>query len=131
MFISFILLISYFSCRYLCVLKNLVRNRAYPEGSIAEGYISNESLIFCSRYLSNVETRHNRLVRNDDSNTSKDVDEESLLYAPGRPLGRSTQQEFDGRKRKRVPYFELDRLSYDQAHRYVLFNSDEVNSFIE
>lgn len=32
-------------------LKSLVRNRAYPEGSIAEGYIVEECLTFCSRFL--------------------------------------------------------------------------------
>ncbi|XP_057760779.1 uncharacterized protein LOC130981179 [Arachis stenosperma] len=37
--------------RYLCRLKQFVRNRSQPEGSIAEGYLSEEILVFCSRYL--------------------------------------------------------------------------------
>ncbi|XP_038982201.1 uncharacterized protein LOC120110683 [Phoenix dactylifera] len=41
--------------RYLVRLKEYVRNRAYPEGSIAEGYIADECLTFCSRYLEGVE----------------------------------------------------------------------------
>ncbi|XP_052119008.1 uncharacterized protein LOC107493943 [Arachis duranensis] len=52
--------------RYLCRLKQYVRNRAQPEGSIAEGYLSEEILTFCSRYLDNVETRINRPSRVDD-----------------------------------------------------------------
>lgn len=46
--------------RRLCTLKRYVRNRARPEGSIAEAYIVDECLTFCSRYFSDVETRYNR-----------------------------------------------------------------------
>ena len=35
--------------RRLCYLKSTVRDKAMPEGSIAEGYIVDECLIFCSR----------------------------------------------------------------------------------
>ncbi|GJX24401.1 uncharacterized protein Tco_0228846 [Tanacetum coccineum] len=53
--------------RYMKKLKNYVRNKAKPEGSIAEGYVAEEALTFCSRYLKDdVETRFNRLGRNDD-----------------------------------------------------------------
>ncbi|KAK9944688.1 hypothetical protein M0R45_010246 [Rubus argutus] len=37
--------------RYLHTLKEYVRNKAHPEGSIAEGYIIDECLSFCSMYL--------------------------------------------------------------------------------
>ncbi|KAK1400869.1 hypothetical protein POM88_000474 [Heracleum sosnowskyi] len=37
--------------RYLCKLKSYVRNRSKPEGSIAEGYLAEECLTFCSRFL--------------------------------------------------------------------------------
>ena len=46
--------------------KSLVRNRAQPEGSIAKGYIANECLTFCSRYLKCVETKFNHPQRNFD-----------------------------------------------------------------
>ncbi|GJV27457.1 hypothetical protein Tco_1383905 [Tanacetum coccineum] len=52
--------------RYMKKLKNYVRNKAKPEGSIAEGYVAEEALTFCSRYLKDVETRFNRPGRNDD-----------------------------------------------------------------
>ncbi|GKF61781.1 hypothetical protein Tco_0181835, partial [Tanacetum coccineum] len=45
--------------RYMKKLKNYVRNKAKPEGSIAEGYVAEEALTFCSRYLKDVETRLN------------------------------------------------------------------------
>ena len=46
--------------RYIGTLKQYVRNRARPEGSIAEGYVVNEALTFCSMYLHDIETAHNR-----------------------------------------------------------------------
>ncbi|KAL5573450.1 hypothetical protein UlMin_023047 [Ulmus minor] len=52
--------------RYLKRLKDYVRNAAKPEGSIAEGYVVDEALTFCSRYFDDVETRFNRPDRNDD-----------------------------------------------------------------
>ena len=39
--------------------KGHVRTRSHPEGSIAESYLFDESLTFCSRYLHG-ETRFNR-----------------------------------------------------------------------
>jgi hypothetical protein len=50
--------------RYLCTVKGYVRNKAYPKGSIAEGYILNECLTFCSRFL-DVDTKHNRVDRHE------------------------------------------------------------------
>lgn len=50
--------------RRLYTLKRYVRNRARPEGSIAEAYIADECLIFCSKYMDDVETRFNREARN-------------------------------------------------------------------
>jgi hypothetical protein len=49
--------------RRLYTLKRYVRNRARPEGSIAEAYIADECLTFCSRYLDGVETRFNQEPR--------------------------------------------------------------------
>uniref|UniRef100_A0A2N9IH12 CRIB domain-containing protein n=1 Tax=Fagus sylvatica TaxID=28930 RepID=A0A2N9IH12_FAGSY len=85
--------------RYLSRLKSYVRNRAYPEGSIAEGYISEECLTFCSRYLESVETVFNRPIRNNE--------------------------EFTGA----MLSITLDQKSMTQAHRYVLFNCDEIIPF--
>lgn len=44
-------------------MKGTVKNKAHPEGSIAESYIINESLTFCSLYLNGVETKFNRKER--------------------------------------------------------------------
>jgi len=46
--------------RQMGTLKGYVRNTARPEGSIAEAYIANEALTFCSRYMEHAITRFNR-----------------------------------------------------------------------
>nr|GEZ88618.1 hypothetical protein [Tanacetum cinerariifolium] len=47
--------------RYMKKLKDYVRNKAKPEGSIAKGYVAEEALTFCSHYLKGVEIRFNCL----------------------------------------------------------------------
>lgn len=37
--------------RWLCTFKGYVRNRARPEGFIADAYIATEALSFCSKYI--------------------------------------------------------------------------------
>ncbi|GJY11044.1 hypothetical protein Tco_0379229 [Tanacetum coccineum] len=53
--------------RYMKKLKNYVRNKAKAEGPIAEGYVADEALTFCSMYLEDIETRFNRPDRNRDT----------------------------------------------------------------
>ena len=43
--------------RYLGVLKKYVRNKSKPEGSIAEGYLADECLTFCARFLNDGEKK--------------------------------------------------------------------------
>ena len=57
---------NYFNYRYLLTLKLYVRNRAHPEASIANGYIMEECMTFCARYLDDVETKSSRPIRNFD-----------------------------------------------------------------
>ncbi|KAK9988483.1 hypothetical protein SO802_028722 [Lithocarpus litseifolius] len=85
--------------RYLARLKSYVRNRAASEGSIAEGYIVEECLTFCSRYMEGVETIFNRLTRAIEE--SKGV----------------------------VSSVTLNNREFTQAHRYVLFNSENISQF--
>nr|GEZ22508.1 hypothetical protein [Tanacetum cinerariifolium] len=47
-------------------LKNYVRNKAKPEGSIAEGYVVEEALTFSSHYFQDVTMKFNRPERNVD-----------------------------------------------------------------
>ncbi|XP_072071955.1 uncharacterized protein [Arachis hypogaea] len=60
--------------------------RLQPEGSIAEGYLSEEILVFCSRYLDNVESRINRPMRVDDRPRELMPDESATMFLEV-PLG--------------------------------------------
>ncbi|XP_057528460.1 uncharacterized protein LOC130807317 [Amaranthus tricolor] len=90
--------------RYLVHLKTFVRNRGQPEGSIAEGYILEETITFCSRYLEGVETLFNRPRRNNDDNENAPS---YLFNASGRPVGE-------------VKLINLNHKSKIQIHCYVL-----------
>jgi hypothetical protein len=56
--------------RRLLTCKRYVRNTARPEGSIAEAYVVDECLTFCSRYFDDLETRFNRPGRNRERDDS-------------------------------------------------------------
>ncbi|KAK0588832.1 hypothetical protein LWI29_006026 [Acer saccharum] len=62
-------------------LKRYVKNKAHPEGSIAEGYIVNELLTFCSMYLRGIETKFNRDERNDDGSRSSQNAERISIFS--------------------------------------------------
>ncbi|KAL4388293.1 hypothetical protein GQ457_09G021840 [Hibiscus cannabinus] len=106
--------------------------RAHPEGSIAEGYLSHECLTFCSRYWEGIETIFNGLGRNNDGEENSYLGSEVTIFSTiGRPLGRKKPSAFHVKKRKRVSRLVLDEQGLAQAHRYVLFNSDEVSPYIK
>ena len=67
-----------------------MHNKDHPEGSIAEGFLAQESLTFCSRYLTGVETIFTRALRNDDEGHQNEIEESNDL-CPGHPLGRKIQ----------------------------------------
>ena len=97
--------ISIYSPRYLMTLKSYVRNRSRPEGSIAEGYLVEECMTFCTRYLDDIESKLNRPSRNCEGGDN-------------RPLGKEER-------------FTLTGIQKKQAHRYMLFNTDAVIPFRE
>ncbi|XP_038698007.1 uncharacterized protein LOC119995565 [Tripterygium wilfordii] len=97
--------------RYLSTLKSYVRNKARPEGSIAEAYIVAECLTFCSRYLEDAEMMPNRSMRNHADNEVEIIEGSTLFPIVGKPYG-NTQG------------FLMDEKMWIQAHRYVLFNCD-------
>ncbi|XP_060182468.1 uncharacterized protein LOC132612162 [Lycium barbarum] len=104
--------------RFLCKLKRYVRNKARAEGSIAEGYIIDECLTFCSMYLTGIETRFNREDRNDDGSSKKDKPILDIFSKSARPFG-------DG------DYDAIPRKDLDMARWYVLNNCEEAESFLQ
>ncbi|KAL5552411.1 hypothetical protein UlMin_002587 [Ulmus minor] len=101
--------------RYLKRLKDYVRNAAKPEGSIAEGFVVDEALTFCSRYFDDVETRFNRPDRNDDGiHPTRQL---SVFESQCKPLGKQS-------------YVELDNNDRDKAEFYILNNSPELEPYL-
>ncbi|XP_028120968.1 uncharacterized protein LOC114318309 [Camellia sinensis] len=101
----------YFIERYLMTLKSYMRNRSHPEGSIAQGYLVEECMTFCSRYLHDVESKLHRPLRNCDVSDNPEI----LM---GRALGKGKG-------------FVLDNTTWVQAHRYMLFNIAAVVPYRE
>ncbi|KAG8496499.1 hypothetical protein CXB51_008990 [Gossypium anomalum] len=97
--------------RYLMGLKASVCNRAYPEGSIVEGYIVSECLTFCSRYVFDVETIFSRPPRNDGN-----IQKRYIFSSGGRLIGTMNTK-------------ILDMRSLAQANRYVLLHSNKLSPY--
>jgi hypothetical protein len=101
--------------RRLYTLKRYVRNRARPEGSIAEAYIANECLTFCSGYLDGVETRFNREPRS---------------------IGFSNEEAYGvgifghGVHFMSAPKLVYDEDCFDQMVWYVLNNSSQAEKYV-
>ncbi|KAK1379804.1 hypothetical protein POM88_026548 [Heracleum sosnowskyi] len=86
--------------RYLGKLKSYVLNRSRPEGSIAEGYLAEECVTFCSRFLGG------------DEATKK------TMYCPSQ-----VEYHIGTRRNKARIIFNLNDVDWNASHRYVLFNS--------
>lgn len=102
--------------RRLLTCKRYVRNTARPEGSIAEAYVVDECLTFCSRYFGDVETRWNRPGRNRERSDSQSGDV-SVFNHGVNFLGASQ-------------YLEAGD-EYDKMVWFVLSNCAEVLPYIE
>ncbi|XP_074360362.1 uncharacterized protein LOC141700518 [Apium graveolens] len=102
--------------RYLAKLKSYVRNRSKPEGSITEGYIAEECVTFCSRFLAADETTKNNMC--------------STVFERG-----PTQAEYHigMRRNKDGTIIHLEDVDWKASHRYVLFNTGnkEVERLLE
>lgn len=88
---------------------------SHPEGSIAEGYIFDECLTFCSWYLEGCETKFKRKGRNDV--IERECSSMPFFNNKGRFLAG-----------KRV--VTLDHKVWIQAHRYILFNYDDISPYL-
>ena len=102
--------------RRLGTLKNLLRNKARPEGSVAEAYLESETLAFWERFISDVDTKYNR---DDDMSDGVPSDGDPSVFMHGAKLiGSSTVKEMDDKY--------MEKLAW-----YVLNNCDEVGRFVE
>lgn len=93
-----------------------MRNKARPEGCIAQSYIADECLIFCSRYLEGGYQRNNTRNNFEVENEHKNNDEVELSLFP-----------FQGRPYGSIQGFKLEEKMWKQSRRYVLFNYEYPN----
>ncbi|WVZ64618.1 LOW QUALITY PROTEIN: hypothetical protein U9M48_014113 [Paspalum notatum var. saurae] len=110
--------------RRLYTLKRYVRNRARPEGSIAEAYIADECLTFCSRYMDDVETRFNREPRNKGFS-----DEEAYgvdVFGHGVNFTSAPELVYDENGIDQMVWYVLNNCS--QVEKYVKMFRDELES---
>jgi hypothetical protein len=101
--------------RRLYTLKRYVRNRARPEGSIAEAYIADECLTFCSRYMDDVETRFNRAPRNKGFSNEEAYNADVFGH---------------GVHFTSTPELVYDDNGFDQMVWYVLNNCTQVDKYV-
>ena len=101
-------------------MKQYVRNKARPEGSIAEAYVINESLNFCSMYLRGIATRFNRGDRNNDDINDEEINNcgLSIFSQHIRWLGG-------------VGFRQLTPDELEKSHWYILNNCDEVEPYLQ
>ncbi|GJV72793.1 hypothetical protein Tco_1492788 [Tanacetum coccineum] len=100
--------------RYMKKLKGYVRNKAKPEGSIAEGYVAEEALTFSSHYFRDVTTKFNRPDRNVDP--PPPTCRFQVFRSVCKPIGLRSFIRFDAQELKKVKW-------------YVLHNSPEIDTY--
>jgi len=103
--------------RYLRTAKGYMRNKAHPEGSIAEGYILEEWLTFCSTFL-DMDTKLNCADRH----------ETVAVNEP--PFGQSLFAAMDYNRRGQTVKL-LDRNEMRKIKHYIISNYDDAKPFIE
>ncbi|XP_042944188.1 uncharacterized protein LOC122278155 [Carya illinoinensis] len=94
--------------RYLRKFKLYVKNKARPEGSIAEAYIHSECLTFCSIYLNDVETKFNRADRNVDADEEETIDGFKIFNQKVRSLGSASNVQLEDKLFKAAIWYVLN-----------------------
>nr|GFA14374.1 hypothetical protein [Tanacetum cinerariifolium] len=100
--------------RYVKKLKGYVRNKAKPEGSIAEGYVAEEALTFSSHYFRDVTMKFNRPDRNVDP--PPPTCQFQVFRSVCTSIGLRSVIRFDAQELKKVKW-------------YVLHNSPEIDTY--
>jgi len=84
---------------------------------MAEGYIVEECIILCSRYLHGSAKWHNRMDKNHEVDHAEKYNGLSVFEQKDSPLLRDTSR-------------NLEESELKQAHLYVLRNCEEVQPFL-
>jgi hypothetical protein len=103
--------------RYLRTLKVYVRNKAQPEGSIAEGYILEECMTFCSRFLDDTHTKLNQPERHEGAAINQPAPEIDIIST------------IDYSK-KGFTYEPLSFAEMNQIRHYIITNCKETKTWV-
>jgi hypothetical protein len=98
-------------------VKGYVRNKAHPEGSIAEGYILEECLTFFSRFL-DMDTKENCVNRREIVNVNEPPSDLSIF------------SEMDYNRRGQT-IDEIPPDEFQKMRHYIICNCDEVRPYVE
>ena len=104
--------------RFMKMLKEYVWNRARLEGSIAEQYVVNEALTFCSKYLKCEQTKFNRLERNPYLTKDSRKAQLPVFKLIGQPIGKVSTIRLEEKQRRVTEW-------------YILNNCEEVQPYLE
>lgn len=102
--------LAFITNRYMKVLKDYVRNPARPEGCIAESYLADECMKFCSEFL--------KTTTNVEEKDERNTDYESQSILEGRPISAGTS-------------FTLSDMDKKIAHLAVIQNTVMVEPYVE
>ncbi|KAL6502550.1 hypothetical protein OROHE_024555 [Orobanche hederae] len=101
--------------RKMGTLKGFVGDKAQPEGCIAKRYLDKECLMFCSKYLDDVDTIFNKVERNHELRENQG--EISVFSCKCRPIGCPKSH-------------TLSTAEKTNIHSYILNNCDELEDLI-
>ncbi|KAG8382724.1 hypothetical protein BUALT_Bualt05G0107100 [Buddleja alternifolia] len=110
-------ILSRWSNKSFSMLLQVLKKALPNEGSMAEGYIAEECLTFCSMYLNDIETQFNKAEHNYQRHRDRSQERLSVFSENSRLVGKGV-------------YDYLDEKSWKQVHSYVLKNCDEVLTFM-
>jgi hypothetical protein len=95
-----------------------VQNKTHPEDSIAEGYISEECMVFSSRFLKDVHTKLSHL----------ECHESTAMNEP--PSRLSVFGNIDYSKKGFI-IKKVDSLEMQQMRHYIITNCDEATLWVK
>ncbi|GKE13696.1 gag-pol polyprotein, partial [Tanacetum coccineum] len=101
--------------RFMKKQKNYVRNKAKPEGSIAEGYVAEEALTFSSYYFRDVTTKFNYPDRNVDPPPPKC--QFQVFRSVCKLIGLRSVIRFDDQELKKVIWYVLHNIPEIDTYR--------------
>ncbi|KAK1374253.1 hypothetical protein POM88_030446 [Heracleum sosnowskyi] len=115
--------------RYLGKLKSYVRNRIKPEASIAEGYLVEEYLTFCSRFLNNDEAGRSSKFCGKYEICRQNMDKKEIdsLIEEHRPLQQKNKKATQVLNNPRRSV-RLNDLQVNSPRRSSRLNNQEANS---